>query len=48
MTKNEPDVKVHHTAGCGICGRTDQHTHTQDDWRALIDAADPFKPEYRR
>ena len=43
MGKNEPDVKVHHTAGCGICGRTDQHTHAQADHRAKVDAADPGK-----
>jgi len=33
------DVKVHHTAGCAVpgCGRTDAHTHTQEDWRATVD-----------
>jgi len=36
----EPDVKVHHTAGCVLCSRTDQHTHTQDEWRAMLDAKD--------
>ncbi len=40
MGKTDPDVKVHHTAGCDLCGRTDQHTHTQDDWRELIDSKD--------
>ena len=34
---DEPDVKVHHAQGCELCGRTDQHTHTQADWRELID-----------
>lgn len=46
MAKNpkpEPDVKVHHTKGCAACGRTDQHTHTQADWRDTIDKADPWK-----
>lgn len=36
----EPDVKVKIRAGCPICGRTDQHTHAQDDWRAVLDAYD--------
>lgn len=31
------DVQVHLTAGCDLCGRTDKHTHTQPDWRELID-----------
>jgi hypothetical protein len=39
---NEPDVRVHLSAGCPLCGRTDQHTHTQDQWRAAVDAADPW------
>jgi hypothetical protein len=46
MAKNEPDVKVHLTeksGGCPICGSTGQHTHTQDDWREVIDRADPWK-----
>jgi len=30
------DVKVHHKAGC-YCGRTDAHTHTQDEHRAALD-----------
>lgn len=34
---DEPDVKVHHTQGCDLCGQTGQHTHTQDEWRALLD-----------
>lgn len=34
------DVKVKHSAGCVICGSTEQHTHTQDDWRAMLDAKD--------
>lgn len=38
----EPDVKVHHAAGCALCGRTDQHIHTQADWRELVDNTDPF------
>lgn len=40
-----PDVRVHHTAGCAVagCGRTDAHTHTQDEHRAVVDAADPFR-----
>lgn len=37
MTKREPDVKVHHTAGCDMCGRTDAHSHGQQEWRELID-----------
>jgi hypothetical protein len=37
---NATDVKVHHTKGCPIDERTDQHTHTQGDWRAAVDAAD--------
>lgn len=32
-----PDVKVHHTNGCRLCGDTGPHTHTQDEWRAVID-----------
>jgi hypothetical protein len=35
--KTEPDVNVHHTKGCDLCGNPDQHTHTQADWRELID-----------
>lgn len=34
----EPDVKVHHTAGCVVCGETEPHTHPQDEWRAMLDA----------
>ena len=40
--KPEPDVKVKHTAGCGLDGRTDQHTHPQVEWRAHIDKQDPW------
>lgn len=36
------DVKVHLAAGCDLCSRTDAHTHTQPDWRELIDNTDPF------
>lgn len=40
-----PDVRVHHTAGCAVpgCGRTDAHTHPQEEWTAVVDAADPFR-----
>ena len=34
---DEPDVKVHHSQGCELCGQTGPHTHTQADWRELID-----------
>lgn len=41
MAKKDPDVKVEHKQhGCPIDQRRDQHTHTQDDWRAAVDAAD--------
>ncbi len=33
----QTDVRVHQRAGCTACGRTDAHTHTQDDWRAELD-----------
>ena len=40
----EPDVKVHHQkSGCPIDQRRDEHKHTQKDWRAVVDAADPFR-----
>ncbi len=40
MASSEPDVKVHHQKdGCPIDKRRDQHTHTQDDWRAAVDKA---------
>jgi hypothetical protein len=42
-TAPEPDVKVHLTKGCDLCARTDPHTHTQADWRDLIDRSDPFR-----
>jgi hypothetical protein len=42
-SSNEPDVKVHLTKGCELCSRTDAHTHSQRDWRELIDRSDPFK-----
>ncbi|MBW0090510.1 hypothetical protein I4I73_21345 [Pseudonocardia sp. KRD-184] len=38
----QPDVKVKHTAGCELDGRTDQHTHPQAEWRAHIDKQDPW------
>lgn len=38
MSKHEPDVKVHHTAGCDLCNRTDPHTHPQREWREMLDA----------
>lgn len=38
--KPEPDVQVKHTAGCVLCGSTGQHTHTQAEWRAMLDAKD--------
>lgn len=41
-TGQEPDVKVHHTQGCPLCGDTGQHTHAQAEWRALIDDVDPW------
>jgi hypothetical protein len=41
--RREPDVKVHLTKGCDLDGRKDQHTHTQKDHRAAVDAADPWK-----
>jgi hypothetical protein len=41
-TKPEPDVKVKHTAGCGLCGSTGQHTHPQAEWRAHVDKQDPW------
>jgi len=31
------DVKVHHKAGCAICGDKEPHTHTQNEWRAELD-----------
>lgn len=34
----EPDVKVHIKAGCDLCGKTGQHAHGQEEWRALIDS----------
>lgn len=37
-----PDVKVKLSAGCPMCGRTDQHTHTQADWREAVDNTDPW------
>lgn len=37
MKAPEPDVKVHLAKGCPLCGRTDQHTHSQRDWRRLLD-----------
>lgn len=36
--RDEPDVKVHITSGCDVCGRTDQHTHEQEQWREMLDA----------
>jgi hypothetical protein len=39
----EPDVKVHLTAGCDLCGETGKHTHKQADWRDLIDRSGPFR-----
>jgi hypothetical protein len=42
MSKDEPDVKVELTKGCPLDDRTDKHTHTQDDWRELIDNSNPF------
>jgi predicted nucleic acid-binding Zn-ribbon protein len=41
----DPDVKVHLTSGCPLCGSKDYHKHTQKDWRALIDRSDPFRPK---
>lgn len=35
MAKKPPKVdrvKVHHTAGCQLCGRTDKHTHSAPNW----------------
>lgn len=32
------DVTVHHTRGCELCGRRDEHSHTHSDWWALIDS----------
>jgi hypothetical protein len=44
---NEPDVKVHLTKGCPLCGSKGKHTHTQKAWRALIDRSDPFRKDKR-
>lgn len=44
-SKPEPDVKVKHTAGCSLCGKTGQHTHAQADWRAHLDSQDWRKPK---
>jgi hypothetical protein len=38
----DDDVRIHISYGCPIDGRTDEHFHTQADWRAAVDAADPF------
>ena len=40
MTSNarQPDVQVHHAAGCALCSSTEPHTHGQQEWRDLIDA----------
>jgi len=45
-----PDVRVHLTAGCPSagCGRTDAHTHPQEEWAAQVDAADPFREKGSR
>lgn len=38
------DVKVEHKKhGCPIDKRRDEHTHTQKDWRKVVDEADPFR-----
>lgn len=40
MAKQDPDtVKVQHANGCGSCGRTDAHTHTQAEHKAQLDKA---------
>lgn len=44
MAKRGPDVKVkHEKSGCPIDRRRDEHTHTQKDWRKVVDASDPFR-----
>lgn len=37
--QKEPNVKVHHKAGCSLCGRKDEHSHTQGNWRNHVDKA---------
>ena len=42
MAKNaqgipQDDVKVKHSRGCVLDGKTDEHTHPQQEWRDLID-----------
>jgi len=34
---NDDDVIVHHTNGCELDGRRDEHLHTQVEHRAHID-----------
>lgn len=47
MTKNakhEPDVTVElRNSGCPIDGRIDKHTHSQREWRKVIDNTEPWK-----
>jgi hypothetical protein len=43
-SKRDDDVKVEHKQhGCPIDQRRDAHTHTQKDWREVVDKADPFR-----
>lgn len=39
--QKEPNVRVHLSAGCPVagCGRTDEHSHTQGNWRRVLDEA---------
>lgn len=39
MARREPDVQVHITkgGGCPLCRSTSRHTHSQVQWRALLD-----------
>jgi hypothetical protein len=35
------EVKVHISAGCGLCGRKDAHTHPYSEWKDFIDTQTP-------
>jgi hypothetical protein len=35
-----PDVKVKLSDGCALDGKTDEHTHQQDEWQDHIDRQD--------
>lgn len=36
----DPPVKVHHSTGCPLDGRTDEHDHPHAEWRAMLDNED--------